>query len=169
MLGSRLRPKDRNEMVAWLNTWQFSRFVTLTFNDPTSPRAGEFSPAGSEVRFRRALKKWDARVNHKLLGRNWAAMHADRMFCFFSPEKFETNPHWHGLIRFFSDDQVEVARQAGLFDEFAGRVWKEVVPSGSFEAKIIREQKPVAEYISKTLHYALYYDNFILPDEFARG
>jgi hypothetical protein len=136
-------------MMAWLNQWQFSRFVTLAFNDPASHRAGAFQDAGSEGHHRRALRKWDARVNHKLLGKNWAAMHADRTFSFYSPEKFETNPHWHGFIKFFSDDEIEVARQASLFDEYAGQIWKKIVPSGSFDAKVIRDQGPIADYILK--------------------
>jgi hypothetical protein len=51
----------------------------------------------------------------------------------------------------------------------AGRLWKKLVPAGSFDSQVVGNQKRVAEYISKTLQYELYYSSFIVPDEFVRG
>ena len=108
-------------------------------------------------------------MNHKLLGRNWAEMHADRIFAFYSLEKAVANPHYHALIRFFSDDSWEVSRQAEIFDRNAAREWRGLVPGGTLDVQAITEQRGVANYINKTAQYELYYENFIVPDEFRRG
>ncbi|MEQ1901595.1 MAG: hypothetical protein ABL866_12780 [Devosia sp.] len=108
-------------------------------------------------------------MNGALLGRNWAIQHADRMFTFYALEKAEFNPHWHGMIKFFSDDPAEVTRQEKVFDAKARHVWEQLVPGGSLDSQTIDNQIGVAKYVSKTLQYELYYQNFIVPDEFVRG
>src|SRR6185437_17088052 len=92
------------------------------------------------------LREWDAHLNHLLLGRHWAERDADRMFSFFALEKAEVNPHWHGLIRFFTDDPIESTRQERLFDGNASRVWMRLVPSGTADVQTVHSQTGVSKY-----------------------
>jgi hypothetical protein len=169
LLPARTVPELRSAIPAWLETWSFSRYVTLTFNNNSGAAV---LLGGSQLhvsKLRERVKKWDASVNHAILGRTWAKQHADRIFAFYALEKAEFNPHWHGLIRFFSDDPIEVARQELIFDREAGALWKKLVPAGSYDCQVVDNQRGVAEYISKTLQFELYYESFIVPDEFIRG
>ena len=153
----------------WLDNWKFSRFVTLAFNDSG---AGDARLPGSQLQggfLRERLRKWDGQINGAILGRYWAERNADRIFAFYTVEKIGPNPHWHGLVRFFSEDPDEVRRQEQIFDREAGTLWKKLVPSGTTNVQVVDKQLGVANYIAKTLSYQLYFQSFIVPDEFQRG
>ncbi len=93
------------------------------------------------------------------------------MFAFWFLEKPNSNPHWHGLVRFFSncDTLHEVAVQEGLVCSLAEPVWKRLVPSGSVKVRPITCQNGIAKYVAKELGNELSYNHFITPDEFQRG
>jgi hypothetical protein len=113
----------QRELPLWLGQWKFSRYVTLAFNDESAGAATlPGSSLGQRFLFER-LRKWDAHINHLLLGKHWAERDADRTFVFFVLEKAEYNPHWHGLIRFFSDDPGEILRQERLFVYYSRQFW----------------------------------------------
>lgn len=143
----------------WLDNWEFTRFVTLATNDSSL----------SGANYRQTLRRWDARMNHKLLGKHWAARHSDRMWAFYFLEKAETNPHWHGLIRFYTFQNKPLAEQHRIFDENAGKVWKRLVPSGSVNVQAVTVQRGAADYVAKMLGYQVSYESFVTPDEFTRG
>ena len=96
-------------------------------------------------------------------------MHADRMFTFFALEKSSSNPHWHGLIRFYSQDPAERLRQEQEFDRVAARCWVKLVPSGTTDVQAIFDNLGAAEYISKTMEYDVSYEHYVVPDELRNG
>jgi hypothetical protein len=108
-------------------------------------------------------------MNHAILGRHWAERHADRLFAFYSLEKANTNPHWHGLIRFFPVEGMTIVEQEGIFDENAERLWKKLMPSGSVKVLSVMSQRGVADYVAKTLGYPLSYEHYVVPDELRLG
>ena len=162
-------PELKAAIPTWLDNWKFSRFVTLAFNDAS---AGDARMPGSQLQggfLRDRLRMWDGRINHAILGRYWAERHGDRTFAFYTVEKVGSNPHWHGLVRFFSEDPDEVHRQEQIFDAEAATLWKKLVPSGTTDVQVVDNQLGVANYIAKTLAYPLYFESYIVPDEFQRG
>lgn len=166
-IGSRKRPEVKEAIIPWLKSWPYHRFVTLTFNDARYlPASGDRSAHVPKLRER--LKNWDARMNHAILGRHWATS-PDRMFCFYFPEKIDTNPHWHGAIRFFADDLAELERQAKLFDSYAAVWWSKLVPSGTVDIQPIYSVDGLLPYLVKAQWDVLNFDNLILPDAFCRG
>ena len=154
----------RPEFRKWLNQWPFSRYVTLAFNQPV----GHFLLESNRLRMRERLRKWDAMMNSKILGRNWAKKPEDHMFTFYVLEKPNSNPHYHGLIRFFEGGGLPVASQEERLDKHADRIWKHLVPSGSTSIQAIYDQAGASKYLAKTLANAVSWDNLVLPDEFKR-
>jgi hypothetical protein len=162
-------PSFKHEIPAWLNKWKYDRYVTLATNDPSM--AGK-STRGSSIphrKVRNRLREWDGRVNHAILGKHWALRHSDRMWSFFFLEKANSNPHWHGIVRFFPVENMEIADQAKIFDENAERIWKYLVPPGSVDIQLITAQRGLTDYISKMTPDEVSYENFVTPDEFMRG
>jgi len=115
------------------------------------------------------LREFDGRMNHALLGRNWAKCHADRIWAFWFLEKPEVNPHWHGLVRFFPVENMTIAEQETIFDQNAERIWKKLVPTGSVNVQPIGVQRGVIEYVGKMLGHPVSFQSFVTPDEFVRG
>src|SRR5215203_7041682 len=144
MLPSRQVPA-KQLIPDWLDSWEFSRFVTLATNDvsitgsslPTSKL-----PYGI-LRDRR--REWDGRMNRQIGGKHWRKREADRMWAFYFLEKPDVNPHWHGLVRFFPIEGKSEAYQQAVFDENAGPTWKELVPSGTVDVQPVPMQRGVAE------------------------
>lgn len=157
------------DVAPWLNTWTFDRFVTLAFNNPLAGDARLVGSSGKYVFLRERLRKWDAHVNHAMFGKYWAKRDADRTFSFYALEKPDSNPHWHGLIRFFTDDPVERERQGNQFDKTAEELWVKLVPSGTVDVQPIDEQIGAAEYIAKSLPYGVLFEHLVIADEFAFG
>lgn len=166
---SRIIPSLRTEIPAWLDTWTFTRFVTLATNDPTLADK-RLPTSGLPYAFLRdRLRNWDARINHAILGHKWAKRHSDRIFSFYFLEKPDDNPHWHGLVSFFPIEDFPQGDQEKLFDENAGRIWKSLVKSGTTDIQPVTCQKGVAEYVSKMLPYPLSYEFFVAADELRLG
>jgi hypothetical protein len=153
----------------WLDTWEFTRFVTLATNDASM--SGSSLPT-SKLPYgllRDRLREWDGRMNHVIAGKRWAERHADRMWAFYFLEKPDTNPHWRGLIRFFPIEGKTREYQEQIFDENAGPVWKRLVPAGTVDVQPVPVQRGVAAYVAKELGRPLQYEHFVTPDEFMRG
>jgi len=108
-------------------------------------------------------------MNHALLGRDWAERDADRLWAFYFLEKPEANPHWHGLVRFFTTSEDERKRQEEIFDQEAEPIWKKLMPSGSVKVIEVYDQLGVAEYVAKATSYPLSYEYFVTPDELKIG
>ena len=95
--------------------------MTLAFNDFS---AGEARLPGSGLKHQflvERLGKWDAHMNSRILGREWAKLSSDRMFVFYFLEKPDYNPHWHALVRFYTSLDDERERQEQKFDAQADK------------------------------------------------
>jgi hypothetical protein len=168
MYADLIVPKNRDEFVAWLSKWDFRRHVTLSFNDFS---AGEARLPGSSLKHQflvERLGKWDAHMNSKVLGREWAKRHHDRMFVFYFLEKPDFNPHWHALVRFDVSLEKELERQQEKFDANVDKVWKKLVPSGTTAIRSIDDLEGVSKYVAKSLPYELSSFQMVTPDAFAR-
>lgn len=154
-------------MPAYIDRWTYSRFVTLATNDASwgTDSAG----ATPYRRLRGVLRKFDARINHKILGKSWAIRDYDRIWVWWFLEKPSANPHWHGLIRFYEAENVLVTEQEQIFDSYAEQIWKKLVPSGTVDIQPVSVQRGVIDYVCKMIRYPLSYEHFIAPDEFKRG
>lgn len=159
-----VRPKDGEAIVDWLERWTFDRFITLASNDPLLSAHGD--DERGLVRMRKLLREWDARVNRKVVGPKWQTRPEDRIWGFFFLEKPASNPHWHGLVQFFPPWPDARQDYEDRFDKWAPIYWKELVLSGTVDVQNITNQRGVAEYVAKSVGYALSFQNFVVPDEF---
>jgi hypothetical protein len=91
------------------------------------------------------------------------------MWAFYFLEKPDTNPHWHGLVRFFTFESKPLALQEEIFDRNAERVWKKLVPTGTVDVQPITVQQGVIKYVAKMVPHPISYEQFVVPDEFERG
>ena len=137
---SRLVPV-RDAIPEWLDTWEFTRFVTLATNDTSLSQARLPTSSLPYGKLRERLRRWDARMNHAILGKHWAKRHSDRIWCFYFLEKPGENPHWHGLVRFFTFESIPLDEQHRIFDENAGPIWKKLVPSGTVDVQPVTVQR----------------------------
>jgi hypothetical protein len=165
---SRKVPALRSEIPAWIDRWQYSRFITLATND-TGLGSENYNAAVPNARMRDLLREFDGRMNHAILGKHWARRDADRIWAFWFLEKPNSNPHWHGLVRFFPVDGYPITAEEAIFDERAEPVWKRLVPGGSVDVKPITVQRGVIDYVGKMVSYPISYESFVTPDEFKRG
>lgn len=156
--------KTPDQLGVWLSRWPFSRFVTLTLNEPGMGLSYNITKTASHMRDR--LYHFDARMNRKLLGKDWQRRPDNRMLHFFAPEKLANNPHWHGVVCFYGAEGDELIRQETIFDRFASSIWSDLVPKGSADVKVINDLPEVINYIAKSQRLRENYDHCIFPDEF---
>ncbi|WP_029041575.1 hypothetical protein [Cucumibacter marinus] len=164
-------PSD-DTIDAWkefIGQWKWDRSVTLAFNQPGDGQSTGHYSDNEISRQKRELRKWDARMNRRIFGREWANLHHRRLFYVYTLEKASTNPHWHGLIRFYQAEGDELERQARLFDTLANTNWQTLVPSGNVDVRPIINQEDAIGYLAKSLGVKLNFENYILPDAFVRG
>lgn len=152
------------QLREWLARWPFSRFVTLTLNEP-GMGVGHYTSA-TAAHMRDRLYQFDGRMNHKLLGKDWQRRPDNRMFHFFAPEKLTHNPHWHGVVCFYGATGDELLRQENIFDHYAPSIWSDLVPKGSVDVKPVNDLPGGIEYIAKSQWLQVNYDHCIFPDEF---
>lgn len=164
-MDSKDRKKLEKELVEWIEQWPFTRFVSLQFNDFRNSRLPEVNKLHH---VRRALRSFDATVNHALLKRHWAK-HPDRIFAVWVPEKLSVSPHWHGLVRFFAETEDRRSELEAKFDSVAVQHWKRVAPAGTCDVKAVYGLKGATEYLAKSVPYGVSYEHMVVPDEFQRG
>lgn len=148
--------------------WPWDRFVTLTFNRPglNSSFSGVTEKEIFELKDK--LKEWDGRMQRRVVGSNWQKISDHRMFCTYTLEKSDSNPHWHGLVHFFDVDEPERTRQAAAFDEHASTTWAKLVPAGDVVVEPIYNQSDAIRYVGKSLSNMINFENWVPPDEFGR-
>lgn len=141
-----------------LNELHFTHFVTLAFNQDTA-----FTPEQKLEYARQKLKLFHAKLDRCLLGSRWNKKpKQERTFFFAFPEKIFTNMHYHLLMTLDEKHHQK-------FDDNAARIWKSIVISGTFDAKLLQDA-PYANgyksYVIKEQHKALNHNSFILSSEF---
>lgn len=160
--------RTAKEWRTWVAQWKWDRFVTLTFNRPGDGQPINRLADHRVLALKEKLKEWDGRMQRKVVGRNWAAIHDHRMFCIYTLEKPTVNPHWHGLVQFFNVDDEERLKQGKKFDEWANATWKRLVPSGDVVVKTLHDEKGAVGYIGKSLLDKLNFKHWVPQDEFWR-
>lgn len=143
---------------------RYDRYVTFTMGQPGDGlRRTRESTA---LRLTAHLKKWDAVMNRKVIGKMWLKQPERRLFWFFTFEKLGVHPHVHGFVRFFTDDLQELQRQAGVFDDFAEREWRNICPGGTTDLQVIDQQEGLQKYITKDIGDEVNYEHILVPDAF---
>ncbi|WP_156342966.1 hypothetical protein [Devosia sp. A16] len=152
----------------WIAPQPWDRFVTLAFNQAGSPRPVTGLADNQTLALKDKLKEWDGRMQRKVVGTNWAKNHDQRFVGVYTLEKLSTNPHWHGLVRFYEVSDEERRRQGHEFDQWAHTVWRRLVPSGDVIVKAVNDERGAVGYIGKSLLDQLNYANWVPQDEFWR-
>ena len=129
-------------------------FVTANFNRSTNIEAA-----------RKALKRWGAMVDRKLVGKHWSKKPADeRVFYYAAPEHLRSNLHWHMMLRL--PNGVDKKQ----FVWVAENCWKQIVSSGSMDIKLLNgeaDKIETAAYTTKELWRQENMDAFIVSTEFS--
>ena len=181
----------KRTMLKFLLHQNFNYFITLNFFLPGNPFHCHHDPQGwddlAELKdnapapatpalndcpvtypmARNAMKKWQARVDRRFLGRNWSKADTDdRLFFIGIPElgrkseRYDNSLHYHLLAR------VPYEREA--FEREADYQWKRICPSGQAHCQLIggtyEDRYRTRNYATK--HLSLGEDNFILSTEF---
>lgn len=146
--------KMRQAQVSWLAAYEFGYFVTLATNwqDYCAP----YDHRGLDkraARLHKRIKKWEARVNRKILGSKWKNS-KNRMFAMYFMEHMETNIHVHLLI------QEHRGVDSEEFSEAVDVAWSHIVKSGTTDVKIIQNISGAITYILKEAHLPERYENF---------
>ena len=145
-------------LVTWLNALNFTHFLTLTFN------TSDYHKPQDTLQFaRNQLRDFHKRLDRRLLGSRWYKKSKEqRTFFIAFPEKIATNMHYHLLVRINDVNEKK-------FNECAEKIWKTVVPSGTFDCKILRhapDAKGYASYVTKEQHKVMNFNHTIVSTEF---
>lgn len=111
----------------WIEQLHFTHFVTLTFNQQRYHRPDQILEYARDK-----IKFFHAKLDRCLLGCNWANKPKDERTLFIAfPEKIPVNMHYHAFIRMPQKNERK-------FDEYAKSIWKSIVPSGTYDCKLMR-------------------------------
>jgi len=141
----------QEQMNVMLDGMEWDYFITANMNRPTNWLGA-----------RRLLKDWHARVDRKLLGKNWAQKHDKRSFFIAFYEGAETNEHWHLLLKVANEKNE-------IFENIAGAHWDYLVQSGSLDVQRLATRKDAQKagsYMTKELYKDGAIESFILSTEF---
>lgn len=125
--------------------------VTLAFNGPTYLNSA-----------REAVRSLHARLDHFLIGRQWATRPSQRTLFVCFIEHSLSNFHCHLAVRFRcgsrpADIDLENAIQ---------RIWHDLVPSGSAQLDHFDSREALSVYITKELFHNRHFEHFIVSTEF---
>lgn len=142
----------RRAFQAWVADLDWDLFVTLNFNGDTSLASA-----------RAAFRKWLARLDHRVLGRNWAAMtQSERILAVATVENPRSNLHLHVLVHLPLKarelHRAEITHAMQLH-------WAKLVPSGQCHFDRVRDTG-VARYVAKQLDRPGHAEMFMLSNEF---
>lgn len=130
--------KDQNHNIA----------AYLTFNDFMQQDAAMVM-----------LRKYMAKVNGMVVGRNWDKRANKRVKGFFAIEHVRSNLHFGGSVRVEGKDVWEVSSAMSA-------IWKEMVPKGSSDIGPIRNDTACHLYNTKELRSESARDNWIDTEVF---
>lgn len=113
------------------------------------------------------LKKWDARVNRRIVGPKWHKRTDERMVWFAFLEKSDVNPHWHLLVSLDHDHLGDSNRRkrTDAFPKVADQVWQDLLARGSVDVQEVKDTG-VNRYVTKSLdpklarHHVIYSEFF---------
>jgi len=152
----------KNEYRQWLQDGDWTYFVTLASNESSrSLKSSKPLPVSSQSRTQfmlDRLEEWEARINHKFLGKKWQLKSKERLVAIAVIEKVHSNPHWHLIIR----DQFR--RPEKDFSQIAEDVWAKLIKLGSVNVQPITSMKNLSHYLLKSNPHLRSQDQlFFLP------
>jgi len=118
---------------------------------------------------RKAIKRWQAMIDSKLLGRAWSKADADRRLFFIAfpelggtSERTDNNLHYHLLAR--------VPYDHDKFEGYVENAWQKVIPSGDVDCQriglTIDDKYNTRNYATKHIGDDDGISNFIISTEF---
>src|SRR5690349_17312229 len=116
--------RSRQAIHELLERQSLHLFITLATN----------SYGVGKVPMSELYKQWDARVNRRLFGRNWARKSGERLWIFAALEKPRSNPHWHLLVS-IRGDLPKRDKTSQKLHTLAGEVWEKLCPRGSVDVQ----------------------------------
>jgi hypothetical protein len=154
MTQTRLQNRQyRLAMSRMLQDMDAGYFVTANFNRCTNITAA-----------RNALKAWHARMDKALLGGSWSRKcDAERTFFIGFAEHFDSNLHWHLMLRL--GDKAD----RRVFEQKAATCWDKLVTSGCMDVKKIDtcdDTRRIANYVTKDLWHDEARNGFVVSTEF---
>lgn len=140
----------QKEMRRWLNSKEHSHFVTLNFHEPAS-----------NARAKRVLRLWEMNVLDRLFkATEFDGLPVSALLRFEAFPEFTArgDPHYHAMV-------FVHAKRRDQFESYAGRAWKHVVPSGTYNIRRIgpttADHAKVIGYATKNAHRPFSYGDFI--------
>jgi hypothetical protein len=137
----------------WLTEFEWSHFVTISFNQATT-----------DLSAHRELRRVHQRLDQKLFGRRfYKRPDVDRTFFIALPE-VASSLHYHALFR------VPYEKHQ-LFETWAPVIVKNIAKASSCDVTPVRSQfdkERIASYITKDAYASYSIENFIVSSEFNR-
>lgn len=158
-LTAEKRERAREDLRRRLAHHHFSHFITLSANDPMASRG----------RMRGMLRRWDAEVNHFMLGPRWQSKPDNRLLWYAFLEKPEAHPHWH-LLAEIDPAIVPALDEKGLLDDFAWKaeaIWRKVSRRGTARVVDYRDAGAI-RYATKMQAREDLLADFVMHLEFLR-
>lgn len=154
------RHKYREELNRFFANIGFTHALTVSWNRQTG--SGTIGSVGLE-QARADLKSLHARVDRKLVGKQFHKLSDQRTLAVFMLEGVGHNLHCHSLWRLKAPQVLPFAR---LFPDERGGIWNGLVPSGSYKLDIIDDARTVSGYVLKEQHMMADDRTVLWSDEF---
>jgi hypothetical protein len=142
----------------WLETLNFTHFVTLTFNQSQYHRPDQILEYARDK-----LKFFHAKLDCLLLGSRWAKKSRFERTLFIAfPEKIPVNMHYHLFMRIPSKHENQFYRHAE-------NLWTGIVPSGTYDCKLLKDApntNGLFSYATKEQFKNVNFNHIIISSEF---
>lgn len=149
---SRFNRTCRSAYAEWLDDPTLNVAMTLNFNprsfrmDVDEQATSVFNSPITLKNAKRAIGQCFAKVDRKLLGRQFTRDRDQRITGVFAFEHAHSNLHAHGLLRVRPDRMAEFEQ---MFPRTQRGLWTEVWPSGSQWTTLARDPGGFAHYFTK--------------------
>lgn len=154
------RGKYREELNRFYANIGFTHALTVSWNRGAGTR---FAGSVGVEQARADLKSLHARVDRKLVGKQFHKLADQRTLAVFMLEGVGRNLHCHSLWRLKASQVLPFAR---LFPDERGGIWNGLVPSGSYKLDIIDDARTVSGYVLKEQHMMSDDRTVLWSDEF---
>lgn len=142
----------------WLETLNFTHFVTLTFNQRQYHRPDQILEYARDK-----IKFFHSKLDRCLLGSDFYKKPTNQRTLFVAfPEKIQTNMHYHILMR------IAVLSE-NKFNTHAENIWTSIMPSGTYDCKVLRDaydEDGLVSYAVKEQFKNVNFNHTIISSEF---
>lgn len=136
----------------YLLQFDFNQFITLVTNyDDVIDEEAKIERRIANLKDK--VGQWEARLNRKLLGRDWQKS-SDRFFAIYFLEHIQTNAHAHMLAVF---PRIDEDKNLG---EMVNTAWLDLMPKGSTDVQVIDHLVGATSYVTKSLNSPKNWEHF---------